>query len=64
MPWKSSKNTSVDPIGASCKKTAYDSRAEAEDMILHIQETRVTRKLHTYQCPQCGLWHLSSSPGS
>ena len=62
MPYKSSKRSSVDPIGPPCKKTVYNTRAEAEDMIRYIQETRVTRPLHAYQCPQCGLWHLSSSP--
>jgi biotin synthase-related radical SAM superfamily protein len=64
MAYKSSKHRSVDPIGPGCKKPMYNSLEEAEDMIRYIHETRVTRSLHTYQCPECGTWHLSSSPGN
>ena len=60
MAYKSSKHQVVDPIGPSCKKTMYDSREEAEDMIRHIRETRYVKDLHAYQCPACGMWHLSS----
>ena len=60
MAYNSSKNRSVDPIGPACKKAVYNSREEAEDMIRHIHETRFTRQLHAYQCPDCGMWHLSS----
>lgn len=63
MSYNSSKYRNMDPIGPPCKKTAYDSRREAEEMIRYIQETRFTRALHAYQCPVCGLWHLSSKPG-
>ena len=63
MAYHSSKYRSADPIGPSCKKTMYHSREEAEEMIRHIQENRVTRPLHAYLCPVCGTWHLSSSPG-
>lgn len=48
-------------MGPSCKKKAYDSRAEAEEMIRYINETRYTKELHTYECLECGMWHLSSS---
>ena len=64
MAYNSSKRKSVDPIGQPCKKTAYNSRQEAEDMIRHIHDTRYTKALHTYQCQLCGGWHLSSKPGS
>jgi len=60
VAYKSSNSKSVDPIGPSCKKTMYNSREEAEDMIRYIQENRVVKELHTYQCTSCGLWHLSS----
>ncbi|MEA3478256.1 MAG: phosphatidylinositol-specific phospholipase C/glycerophosphodiester phosphodiesterase family protein [Bacteroidota bacterium] len=60
MAYKSSKSKSVSPIDPGCKKTIYNSREEAEDMIRHIQENRVVRELHAYQCSTCGLWHLSS----
>jgi len=61
VSYKSSYNKSVGPIGPSCKKNAYNSREEAEDMIRYIQETRYTKELHAYECLKCGMWHLSSS---
>ena len=64
MAYNSSKYSSVDPIGSHCTKGMYNTRKEAEDMIRHIQETTYTRQLHAYQCSDCGMWHLSSSPGS
>jgi YgiT-type zinc finger domain-containing protein len=60
MAYKASNFKSVRPIGPSCKKKTYNSREEAEEMITYIQETRYTRELHAYECPECGLWHLSS----
>ena len=38
MAYKSSKSKSVSPLDPGCKKTIYNSREEAEDMIRHIQE--------------------------
>jgi len=63
MAYKSSKYKSVDPIGPACKKTMYHSKEEAEDAIRHIQEIRIVRELHAYQCSTCGMWHLSSKSG-
>jgi len=60
VAYKSSKSRSIDPIGPSCKKTIYNSREDAEDMIRHIQENRVVKELHAYHCQNCGMWHLSS----
>lgn len=60
MAYKSSNLKNIDPISPACRKTMYNSREEAEDMIRHIQENRVVRALHAYQCPDCGMWHLSS----
>jgi hypothetical protein len=51
---------SVPPIEPSCRKEMYHTREEAEDMIRYIQENRVVRALRAYQCPICGLWHLTS----
>ncbi|MDY0099888.1 MAG: hypothetical protein RBR81_11855 [Bacteroidales bacterium] len=51
-----------EPLGLPCKKAIYHSLPEALDMIRHIQETRITRKLRAYQCPVCGFWHLTGSP--
>ena len=60
MAYKSSKSKTIRPITPGCNKTIYNSREEAEDMIRHIQENRVVRELHAYQCATCGLWHLTS----
>jgi hypothetical protein len=47
-------------LNPSCRKTIYHSREEAEDMIRHIRETRVTHEIRAYNCPVCGFWHLTS----
>ena len=51
---------SISPIVPACNKKIYDSREEAEEMIRHIQENRIVKALHAYQCTTCGLWHLTS----
>ncbi|MEZ5071336.1 MAG: hypothetical protein R2751_10300 [Bacteroidales bacterium] len=60
MGYKSSKYRSVAPLGPSCRKKSYQTKEEAEDMIRYIEETRMTRRLSTYRCEICGLWHLTS----
>jgi len=62
MAYKSSNNKLVSPLGPSCRKKSYASREEAEEMIKYIEETRYTRALHAYECPECGMWHMSSRP--
>lgn len=62
MSYKSSNRRPPDPISPTCKKTMYQSREEAEDMIRYIQENRIVKDLHAYQCSVCGLWHLTSKP--
>jgi hypothetical protein len=60
MAYKLSKNLKIDPVEPLCRKKAYNSAEEAQDMIRHIAEMRVTRPIRHYQCPVCGLWHLTS----
>jgi hypothetical protein len=60
MIYKASGKQKVNPLEPSCNKPAYNSQADALDMIKHIEETRVSKKIRTYQCPVCGLWHLTS----
>lgn len=60
MAYNKNSRKPVSPIDPSCKKTIYNTREEAEDMISYIKETRVVKELHAYLCPVCGLWHLSS----
>lgn len=59
MPYKLSKNMKIDPVEPLCRKKTYNSPEEAQEMIRHIMETRVTGKIHFYKCPVCGLWHLT-----
>jgi hypothetical protein len=54
------KKRPADPITPACNKRIYNSLAEAEEMIRHIRENRHVRDLSAYQCPICGMWHLTS----
>jgi hypothetical protein len=53
----------IDPLNLPCRKTMYNSREEALDMIAWIKENRGGRDLFAYQCTICGFWHLTSRPG-
>jgi hypothetical protein len=64
MPAGFNTTSKPDPIEPSCRKTAYHSREEAEAMINHIRETRITKEIRTYKCDICGLWHLTSRKGN
>jgi hypothetical protein len=50
----------IQPFEPPCKKTIYNSLAEAQDMITHINENRVSKEIHAYKCHICGFWHLTS----
>jgi len=58
MKYNISGIKNITPIGTPCKKTTYHTQAEAEDMIRHLTETRITKKIRPYQCTICGFWHL------
>jgi hypothetical protein len=60
MAYKLLKNRKIEPLGPLCRKKVYNSPEEAQEMIRNIMETRVTRPIHFYKCPVCGLWHLTS----
>lgn len=60
MKYKLSKKGKADPIAPLCRKEAYFTLEDAQAMIKHIGETRVTKKIRAYQCNVCGLWHLTS----
>jgi hypothetical protein len=63
MAYKLSKSSKIDPVRPQCKKKIFYTAEDARDMIHHITETRVTREIHPYKCPICGLWHLTSKAG-
>jgi len=42
-------------------KLAYRSQAKARQAIVQ-QKPTATAPLYQYQCPRCGLWHLTSAP--
>jgi hypothetical protein len=60
MKYHSGHKAPVSRIEFPCKKAIYHTKEEAEDMIRHITETRVTREIRAYQCSTCGFWHLTS----
>lgn len=60
MAYKLLKNKKIEPVKPVCRKTIYYSLEEAQTMIRHINETRITRQINAYQCNICGKWHLTS----
>ena len=60
MRYKLSDNKKTDPLSPPCKKTMYNTREEALDMINYIRENRVSKEIHAYKCNICGFWHLTS----
>jgi hypothetical protein len=60
MGLRISKKKNIVSLEFPCRKRTYHTLRDAEDMIRHISETRVTREIRAYQCPVCGFWHLTS----
>jgi hypothetical protein len=69
-------NIRTDEI-ATCTKIAYNSYREAQAVInygknhrRYVNGRRINRKVgrkdkrpvRSYRCPECGKWHLTSSP--
>jgi hypothetical protein len=63
MGYKLSNIKNINPIEPPCKKPIYHSPEEAQDVIRHIQESRVVREIRVYKCQSCGFWHLTSKSG-
>jgi predicted Zn-ribbon and HTH transcriptional regulator len=59
VKYKLSKKENIKPIAPPCKKTIYDSMADALEAIKHAEEVRRV-ELKPYQCTICGFWHLTS----
>jgi hypothetical protein len=60
MRYKHSEIKKISPIEPPCRKTIYNSMEEAQDIIRHINESRVVREIRAYKCSVCGFWHLTS----
>lgn len=60
MAYKLSKKLKVQPMELPCKKTMYNTREEAEDIITYINENHTGKEIHAYKCLVCGFWHLTS----
>jgi lipopolysaccharide biosynthesis regulator YciM len=56
---KLSKTDTINPIELPCKKTLYNSQADALEAIKYMTEIRVV-ELKAYKCSVCGFWHLTS----
>jgi len=59
MKYKLPKTEKIVPIQPSCKKTIYDTKADAEEAIRYVTENRRVN-LSAYKCTICGFWHLTS----
>jgi hypothetical protein len=60
MKYKASRTRKIYPIESPCKKTKYNSFAEAKESIDYLQENKGIKKLSAYKCSVCGFWHLTS----
>jgi hypothetical protein len=59
MKYRLSKNEKIQPLSPRCKKTIYDTKADALEAIKHVEGIRRI-ELSAYQCTVCGFWHLTS----
>lgn len=60
MGYKPSDKKKIPPIDLPCKKAMYNSLEDAQAMINHIKENRISKDIHAYKCTICGFWHLTS----
>jgi hypothetical protein len=60
MKYKPSRTRKINPIESPCKKTMYNSFAEAKESIDYLQENKGIKKLSAYKYSVCGFWHLTS----
>lgn len=60
MKFKSSQVRKISPVESPCKKTMYNSFAEAKESIDYIKENKWVKELSIYKCTVCGFWHLTS----
>ena len=60
MKYKPSGIKKVIPIEFSCKKSIYNSFAEAQESIAYLQQNKHVKELSAYKCSVCGYWHLTS----
>ncbi|HLN22333.1 MAG TPA: hypothetical protein VK213_14685 [Bacteroidales bacterium] len=57
------KIRNIDPLEPPCKKTMYNTREDALDMVKYLNENRTGKEINVYQCNICGFWHLTSKTG-
>jgi hypothetical protein len=60
MKYKPSRISKINPVESPCKKSTYNSLADAKESIAHLQETKWVKDLSAYKCSVCGFWHLTS----
>jgi hypothetical protein len=60
MKYKPSRIRKIYPVESPCKKTLYNSYADAKESIEFLRETKWISDLSAYKCPVCGFWHLTS----
>jgi hypothetical protein len=60
MKAKQSGIRKINPLEAPCKKTIYNSLADATESIEYLQASKFVKNLSAYKCSVCGFWHLTS----
>ena len=60
MKYKPSRIRKIYPVDSPCKKTMYNSYAEAKESIDYLRENKWVKDLSAYKCSVCGFWHLTS----
>jgi hypothetical protein len=60
MAYKHLRIKNIDPLELPCRKTIYQTREDALDMIAYIKENRGGPDINVYKCTSCGFWHLTS----
>ncbi len=60
MKYKPSRERKVYPIESPCKKTMYNSQADAKESMDYLMANKGVKELSAYKCTVCGFWHLTS----
>jgi hypothetical protein len=60
MKYKPSRERKVFPIESPCRKTMYNSLADAKESMDYLLANKGVKELSAYKCTVCGFWHLTS----
>jgi len=49
------------PICPATGKTGYPNRDHVRQAVVSLKKNKNTPNASSYQCPHCGLWHMTSN---